>query len=53
MQRTVAQVRKTASLIALAAVAETNVFVEAEVGVATFLHSLDVSGADAMILQPH
>ena len=40
-------------LFALAPVPETNEFVQAEVGVATFLHSLDVGGTDAVILEPN
>ena len=36
-------------LFALAAVSETNDFVQAEIGVAAFFHALDIAGADAVI----
>ena len=37
-------------LFALAAVSETNDFVQAEFGVAAFFHAFDIAGADAVIL---
>ena len=38
-------------LFALAAVSETNDFVQAEIGVAAFFHAFDIAGADAVIFE--
>src|SRR6185369_15376415 len=40
-------------LLALTTVAQANIFIECEVGIATLLHSLDVGSTDAMILESH